>query len=400
MIEGKNLMIKRIRVQNFKSLRDIDVNLGLTNVLVGPNMSGKSNFIDAFSFLTDLVVPAGGAQSLANAMIKRGGFQELAWKGEGPTLNVITYTLDGTAVGKQGETVEWKYHLEILGERRFGSVNVQREELSLTQSGVPLTLIGTESGHRFINGANQKPIFQVQDTTKLALEYELPDWEGNKIRTLIATWRFYKLIPQLMRQANPSAAVQVLSERGENLASWLLLLQTRYNEQFRRIVTVCRESFPDLQDVLSWPTPQSTVYIASREKYLNSPSTAWQMSDGELAFLALLSLVLAPAELGSPLYCVEEPENYLHPRLLSILTDLLKQVQMELGVENCAQLIISTHSPQLIDRCSIDDLLLFRRTKGATDCVRPSDNEHLKKLVNSGEIGLGDLYYSGALARA
>jgi predicted ATP-dependent endonuclease of OLD family len=62
--------------------------------------------------------------------------------------------------------------------------------------------------------------------------------------------------------------------------------------------------------------------------------------------------------------------------------------------------LITTHSPLLIDRCSIDDLVLFRRNQGATECIRPRDNAHFKKLVESGEIGLGELYYSGALTRA
>jgi len=391
-------MINRIRIQNFKSFRDLDVGLGLTNVLVGPNMSGKSNFIDAFRFLVDLLVPVPGAQGLGNAMTKRNGFQEVAWKGE--ASGVIAFTLDGTVAGKEGKALKWAYHLELLGERRYGNVNVQREELTLLKSDGPLFLIATEQGKRVLNGTNRAPISQIHDTGRLALEYEFPDWEGNEIRASIASWRFYRLIPPFMRQANPSAAAQVLTEYGDNLASWLLLLQTRYGEQFRRIVSVCREVFPDLQDVLSWPTQQSTVYIASREKYLSSPTTAWQMSDGELSFIALVSLILAPAELGSALYCIEEPENYLHPHLLIVLVDLLKQVQMELGSEKSGQLIISTHSPQLIDRCSIDDLILFRRDQGATECVRPRDNEHFKKLVDSGEIGLGELYYSGALARA
>jgi len=391
-------MISRIRIQNFKSFRNVDVELGLTNVLVGPNMSGKSNFIDAFRFLVDLLIPGAGVQGLGNAMIKRNGFQEVAWKGEGS--NVIAFTLDGTVAGKEGKPLKWAYHLEILGERRFGNVNVQREELTLFKSDGPLVLIATEQGRRVLSGMSNAALTQVHDTGRLALEYEIPDWEGNEIRASIASWRFYRLIPPFMRQANPSAAAQVLSEYGDNLASWLLLLQTRHGEQFRRIVKVCKEVFPDLEDVLSWPTPQSTVYIASREKYLGSPTTVWQMSDGELSFIALLSLIFAPAELGSALYCVEEPENFLHPRLLTVLTELLKQVQMELGSDTSAQLVISTHSPQLIDRCSIDDLILFRRDRGETKCERLRDSEHFKKLVESGEIGLGELYYSGALARA
>jgi predicted ATPase len=391
-------MINRIRIKNFKSFRDLDVGLGLTNVLVGPNMSGKSNFIDAFRFLVDLLTPSAGLQGLPNAMTKRNGFQEVAWKGESSSM--IAFTLDGTVRQKEGELFKWSYHLEIVGDRRYGNVNVQREELTLFRPEGQLLLIETVQGQRTLNGATRKGISQIHDTGRLALEYEIPDWEGNEIRTSIASWRFYRLIPPSMRQANPSAAAQVLTEYGDNLASWLLLLQTRYGVQFQRIVKVCREVFPDLQDVLSWPTPQSTVYIASREKYLNSPTTVWQMSDGELSFIALLSLILAPAELGSALYCIEEPENFLHPRLLIVLSELLKQVQMELGIENSGQLIISTHSPQLIDRCSIDDLILFRRNQGSTECVRPRDNEHFKKLVDSGEIGLGELYYSGALARA
>jgi predicted ATPase len=392
-------MIDRIRIQNFKSLRDLDLKLGLTNVLVGPNMSGKSNLIDAFRFLVELILPTGASQTLSTAMTKRSGFQELAWKGEGSATNVIAFTLEGS-LQNAGSPLKWTYHLEILGERRFGSANIQREELTLIRPDGAYPLISTQQGQRIVNGIGRPAIIQIHDSGRLALEYDLPDWEGNDIRASIASWRFYRLIPQSMRQANPSSTAQVLSEYGENLGSWLLLLQTRHGEQFRRIVNVCRESFPDLQEVLSWPTQQSTVYIASREKYLTSPTTAWQMSDGELAFIALLSLILAPAELGSALYCVEEPENYLHPRLLTILTDLLKQVQIELSEEKSGQLIISTHSPQLIDRCSIDDLMLFRHVKGATECVRPSDNEHFKKLVDSGEIGLGELYYSGALARA
>jgi len=290
--------------------------------------------------------------------------------------------------------------VEIFGEMRYGNAQVQREELVLTRSGAPQTLIETKNGRRVLLNAKNAGTNEIHDPSKLALEFDIPNWEGNEVRSFIANWRFYRLIPSLMRQANPSAITPFLAEYGDNLASWLLLLQTRYTEQFQRLVNTCREVFRDLEDVLSWPTPQSTVYLASREKYLGSPTTVWQMSDGELAFIALLSLIFAPKELGSPFCCVEEPENYLHPRLITVLVELLKQVQTELAPTESSQLIVSTHSPLLMDQFSIDDLILFRRDQGATVCERPSSNEHFKKLVESGEIGLGELYYSGALARA
>jgi len=107
-------MIKRIQIRNFKSLRDVDVEMGRTNVLVGPNMSGKSNFIDAFKFLIDLLIPGPGVHGVPNAVMKRNGFQEVAWKGGGGS-NVIAFTLDGTLAGKEGHPLKWTYNLEILG---------------------------------------------------------------------------------------------------------------------------------------------------------------------------------------------------------------------------------------------------------------------------------------------
>ena len=80
---------------------------------------------------------------------------------------------------------------------------------------------------------------------------------------------------------------------------------------------------PGLDAILAPPTQFGTTYITTREKHLQRPITLWRMSNGELSFLALLSLIFAPPELGAPLYCVEEPENHLHPRLLETLVCIM-----------------------------------------------------------------------------
>jgi len=142
------------------------------------------------------------------------------------------------------------------------------------------------------------------------------------------------------------------------------------------------------------------VFIASREKHLKRPTNIWQMSDGELCFIALLSLILAPQELGADFFFVEEPENYLHPRLLEILTGLLRQAQLELGQHGSGQVLTTTHSPHLIDKFKVEDLIVMQRREGHSTCLRPKDNADLRELVESEALGLGDLYYSGALTRA
>ncbi len=124
------------------------------------------------------------------------------------------------------------------------------------------------------------------------------------------------------------------------------------------------------------------------------------MSDGELAFLALLSLVLIPDELGGSLQCVEEPENHLHPKLLEILVEILRQEHEARPHGNRGQVIVTTHSPYLVDQFKLDELLIVEKREGATVCSRPENKGHLKKLLERREIGLGDLFYSGALSGA
>jgi predicted ATPase len=199
-----------------------------------------------------------------------------------------------------------------------------------------------------------------------------------------------------MRQANIVSEQFFLKELGDNLSSWLLTLQTAYREEYRRFEQAFIDVFPEITSVLTPPTQVGTTFIQLQEKYLKKPVNLWKISDGALQFLALLSLIYAPGKLGAPLFCVEEPENHLHPRLLEILMELLKQRQNEI-VDKAAQVIITTHSPYLVDMLDISDLLAVEKEKGETRCYRPGEKSHLKKLLEKKELGLSDLWYSGAL---
>ena len=179
-----------------------------------------------------------------------------------------------------------------------------------------------------------------------------------------------------------------------------MFLQTRHGEAFDRITQVCRDVFPELEDVFTEPTRQAIVTVASTEEYLSRPVSLWQMSDGELAFIALLSLILAPDELVGSLNCVEEPENHLHPKLLETLIELLKQEQAKRAPAASSQIIATTHSPHLVDKLALEELVVFEKSQGATVLRFPKDRAHLRELLEREEVGLGDLAFSGALAGA
>jgi predicted ATPase len=389
-------LLTSVWLKNFKSFRDARVTLGSRNLLVGPNMSGKSNFISALSFLQQVCFPQPGIWGLPAAI--PGAFSEFTWKGGESNLMVIS--LEGAVtVPSPVQGSEWRYELSIVGDAR-GNIRVQEERLTLHSSGQSRDLIGQSGGNRVLVNRDGREVLSSVDPNRASLEFEMPDWEGSFLRASIATWYFYQLNPSRMRGFNPAATPRFLTREGDNLSAWLMMLQTIHNDAFRKIQQVCADVFPDVLDLFTWPTAQSTVSVASRERFLKRPVPVWQMSDGELAFLALASLVYCPKEIAASLYCIEEPENYLHPKLIETCIELLKQVQAEYGPSRSAQVIATTHSLHLVDRAELDELIVFQKHEGATSITCPRDKAHLRDLLRDKEVGLGDLYYSGALQGA
>ncbi len=76
---------------------------------------------------------------------------------------------------------------------------------------------------------------------------------------------------------------------------------------------------------------------------------------------------------------------------------LLQQVRDDPDSSGSAQIIATTHSPQLVDKASLDELIVLERHDGASSVTYPRDKAHLRGLLQSEQLGLGDLYYSGAL---
>jgi len=383
-------MIKKLRVRNFLSLKDVTLELGTNNILVGPNMSGKSNLIDCFRFLTTMVT-----QGLNKAFLDRGGFHEVAWKGADESRIYFALTVESPFENSLSKK-EYDYEISIIGGQT-GKIAVEREKLTIKSDGTIKTLIDLTSGHGEVKKEDGSVAFAPGgDPTRSALEFDVPGWEGSLLRALVSRWRFYRLIPTAMKQANAAASQVFLEEYGNNFSSWFMTLLTQHPEEFRRIRETAADVLPSLKEILTPPTQFATTYVTTQEKDLKRSINVWRMSDGELCFLALLSLIFAPVEFGAPLFCVEEPESHLHPRLIETLMEILPQRQQELG-PNVAQNIVTTHSPYLVDKANIEDLILAEKNKGASLFTRPASKGHLKELLKREEVGLGDLWYSGAL---
>jgi predicted ATPase len=176
-------------------------------------------------------------------------------------------------------------------------------------------------------------------------------------------------------------------------------IQTHSPEAFGRINEVLRDLFPEITHVRTIPTRLGTVQLEFSERELRQPVTGLEASDGLLALIGLLSLIYVPPELSGTLFCIEEPENHLHPKLLETLVALLRQVRQEIldSKKRLTQIIITTQSPYLVDQMALDEVIWVEKKDGATRAYRPADKAHLRKLVEDREIGIGDLMFTGAL---
>ncbi len=382
-------MIKRLRVSNYLSLKDVDLELGRRNLLIGPNMAGKSNLVDCLRFLTQVAI-----SGLVKAFQDRNGFSEVVWKGGEESR--ISFQLIGEVATSGTSPKTYDYELSVIGSST-GLISVEREHLVVRAGNGTHTLIDLRHGQGKIAHANGATVFDLPSPSQSALEFAVPGWEGTAFKEFISRWRFYSLVPALMKQINAAVGQVFLSQTGDNFSSWFMTLQASYPDEFRLIKRAAMDVFPGLEEILTPPTQFATTYVTTREKYLKQPVSIWRMSDGELKFLALLSLIFAPGPLGAPLYCIEEPENHLHPRLLETLVELLTQRQNELGPQG-AQIIATTHSPHLVDKVSLDELIIVEKSNGATRFTRPASKKGLKELLEREELGLGELWYSGALS--
>jgi predicted ATPase len=114
---------------------------------------------------------------------------------------------------------------------------------------------------------------------------------------------------------------------------------------------------------------------------------------------ALLSLIYAPSEHRTTLLCIEEPENYLHPRLLETVVALLRQARQEAVDSKIppAQIMLTTQSPYLVNQFSLDEIVWTEKRTGETKAYRPAGKGNLKKLIEDKDFGLGELMFTGAL---
>ena len=201
-------MITNLVVRNFRSLKDATLELRGRNVLIGPNKSGKTTFLDALRFLCQAITVG----DVARPLNERGGMGSISWKGSHDVLHplaqpaaALEFQLDG--VLNQGpDVVRFAYHLAIAGDLR-GQAAIRREVLDVTSNDSKRRLIDMVNGEGVAKRWDGSELFSNPgDLKKPVLAYDIPGWEAGLLKAEITAWHFFDLIPQLAPATSNSAA--------------------------------------------------------------------------------------------------------------------------------------------------------------------------------------------------
>jgi predicted ATPase len=375
--------IKQLVLKRFRSVPSERITFDNPTIFVGRNGSGKSNLVNAFSFLAEAM-----SSPLQAVFDKAGGISAVRNRSSGQSyppnlgLRVDLGQLNGNATSGY-------YAFEVKALPNYG-FSVVREQCSVADER------GTTSwfdrvGTKFRSNVGVKPAI---DPASLSLPVVGGEAKLAPVLRALAAMRVYSMEPSKLRDMQEPDTGTSLKSDGGNVTSVLKEIERRSEGDFQRI-----------SDILATIVPNTKrVQVKKHGKNLSLEFTqewgdrkklkfeGFSMSDGTLRAIGLLAAVFQRPV--PSLIAIEEPEATIHPGALESVLDLLRHASKHM------QIVITTHSPELLDAkwINADLLRMVEWTEGATrvapvtDAARQALHKHL--------MGAGDLLRSNALEPA
>jgi len=352
-----SVLIRQVTLQNYKSIGQCKVDLSELNVLVGANGTGKSNFIDAISLVSESL-----SETLDYAIRHRGGINEVRRRSGGhPSHFAIGLRL------RLDDEVNASFAFRI-GALSEGAFRVQQEQAHI--SGGDLF---DDAYYVVQNGQLQKKSAQLQAPPKVVEDrLYLGAMSGSpSFRPLydaLLRVGFYNINPAEIRELQPHDRGMILSRSGRNLSSVVRRLKDESPQSLERIEDYLRRIVPGIDGVDHRQLgPRETVEFRQDVQGQKHPWRfyAAAMSDGTLRSLGVLAALFqfASSERDPvPLVAIEEPESTVHPAAAHTIMDAM------LEASNRGQIIATTHSPDLLEHGGLDpdQLIAVTKTGGKT----------------------------------
>lgn len=395
------MQIKEITVRNFRVLKDVSMtNIPGFAVILGANGSGKSTLIGVFDFLKDCL-----KNNVRSALNARGGFHEVVSRGAENEKIYIELAIQLDLLSEKSRTV--RYILEIAEEQRRPVVKREILQYRRGSRGRPYKFIDFANGQgdaiaESLDNFDAKNVAD-EDLTREPQTLDSPDIlaikglgqfkrfdAASQLRELIEEWTVSDFQISKARISPDASYAEHLNDSGDNLALVAQYIQENHRDTYEEVIRKMAERVPGVTAVEATDTGDGRVALKFSDPAFNSAFIARAVSDGTIKMFAYLLLLYDPSP--HPLLCVEEPENQLYPKLLSILAEEFADYAKRRKGQG--QVFVTTHSPDFVNAVDLENIFWFEKQNGFSQLHRASDTQQLADFVKSGDKP-GELWRQG-----
>jgi len=373
-----NMYLSKLKIRNWRNFRSVEVRLAETTYVLGPNASGKSNFLDVFRFLRDIVNPNGGG--FQQAVKSRGGLSKLRCLAarQAPTVDIEVELRE--SLDLQESTPDWCYKLSFSTEPR-GKQRPQIKSESVEKDGNPIFTRPDKHDKKDPERLTQTLLEQINSNKNF-----------REIAQFFERTLYLHLVPQLLKNSEMFVSKATESDPfGQGFLKEIAETKKKIQKsRLRRTEEILKKLIPQFEE-LRFVKDVYTGYPHLEMRYVHwRPNAGWQredqFSDGTLRLIALVWTLMA----SDNLILLEEPELSLHRKIVEQIPRMIadaRRTRKKAG----GQIIVSTHSQDLLSDISMDGqfLLLNPGSHGEStsiDMPSPRDMKALKAGMSAADI--------------
>lgn len=359
------MIVSRLILKNWRNFRSADVDLGSRVFLLGPNASGKSNFLEVFRFLRDIAKQGGGLQK---ALSERGGLSKVRCLGARRYPNV---EIEVHLAESEGRPATWRY-----------AVGIKQEARGHRQACLDYERVW-KGEKQIVNRPESADLDDPQRLTQTYLEQINANAPFREVARFLESILYLHLVPQVLRHPDSFSGPEISGDPfGRNFLERVARTPSKTRDsRLRRIETALRLAVPQLKDLAFTRDGRGVPHLEAVHRHWRPKAGKQredQFSDGTLRLIGLLWSLL---EGDSPLL-LEEPELALHSAIVTQLPPMIHRIQRQ----KRRQILISTHSPDLLSDRGIgggEALLLIPGAEG-TEVALATSLREVRDLLDAG----------------
>lgn len=354
------MRITSLELHNWKNFRHVEIDLPRRVFVIGPNASGKSNLLDVFRFLRDLVAVGGGLQQ---AVGSRGGVSALRCLAARRYADVEI----AVSLGDDGNPKAWQYRIG------FTQDNHQRPVLRFERV--------EQCGEMLLDRPTADDKADPIRLSQTYLEQVQANQAFREIADFLGQIHYLHIVPQLVRDPDRSVGRRNDPFGGDFLEQIASTPERTQQARLRRIGDALRVAVTQFKELTLVRDDHGTPHLQGKYEHWR-PQGAWQgedqFSDGTLRLLGLLWALL---DRSGPLL-LEEPELSLHPDVIHMIPRMFERIQRSYK----RQIIVSTHSVDLLvdEGIGLDEVLLLEPSPEGTTVKPTSTLSDVRALLDNG----------------